>query len=94
MTAPHRQQHDPADSFPQPGAALMLTEPGGVQAEACIPSVGGVTLRDDTIRSIRKEPQMNADKRRCGYNNFINIFQPEHPTRIHIHPSRAREACT
>ena len=92
MTAPHTQQHDPADSFPQPGASLVLTEPGGVQEETCIPGVLCVTLRDDTIRPIRKEPQMNADKRRYDYNNFINIFQPEHPT--HIYPPRAREACT
>ena len=40
------------------------------------------------------EPQMNTDERRCSYNNFINIFQPEPPTRIHIHPPRPGEACT
>jgi hypothetical protein len=62
MTAPNRQQHDPTDRFPQPGAGMVLTEQGGVQAEACIPGVGGVTLRDDTIRPIRKEPQMNTDE--------------------------------
>ena len=90
MTAHHRQQHDPADSLPQPGAGMVLTEPGGVQA--CILGVPCVTLWDDTIRSIRKEPQINTDEHRYDYNDIINIFQPEH--RTHIHPPRPREVCT
>ena len=48
MTAHHRQQHDPADSLPQPGAGMVLTEPGGVQV--CILGVPCVTLRDNTER--------------------------------------------
>ena len=50
MTAPHKKQHNPADSFPQPGAGMVLTEPGGVQEEACIPGVQCVTLRDNAER--------------------------------------------
>ena len=89
-------------------ACLVLTEPGGVQEETCILGVGCVTLRDDTIRPIRKEPQIhsppaelsacyargragNTDEHRCDYNNSINIFQPEHPTRIHP-PNPGRHA--
>ena len=33
-----------------------------------------------------KEPQINADERRYDYNDIINIFQPDHITRIRIHP--------
>ena len=73
-------------------ACLVLTEPGGVQA--CGPGVYCATLRENTLRPIRKEPQMNTDERRYVYNNFINIFQPEPHTRTHIHPPRPREACT
>ncbi len=73
-------------------ACLVLTEPGGVQEEACIWGVPCVTLWDDTIRPIRKEPQMNADERRYGYNNTINIFQPEPPT--HTHQTQPPEVLT
>jgi len=41
MTALHRQQHDPVDSFWQPGAGMVVKETGGVQA--CGP---GCAMRD------------------------------------------------
>ena len=40
-----------------------------------------------------KEPQINTDEHRCGFNNIINIFQPEPPTFNPLQQPQPLELC-
>ena len=101
----HQVFPNPGFSRLKNNACLVLTEPGSVQAcgpgVLCV-RLGENIIRpirkEPQIHSPLAELSAcyarghagNADERRYGYNNIINIFQPQPRTS----PSRPREACT